>query len=148
MTKSVVAAQIITDAVSGRPNPYARLYGANNWHVTRSAGRLVRENLNVAKHFLTDRLKAPEVSDLATLGAGEGAIARHGGKRVAAFRDDDGTLSVCSATCTHLACVVAWNPAERSWDCPCHGSRFTTDGEVIQGPATKPLARIDVEVDG
>ena len=74
-------------------------------------------------------------------GPGEGKIVSRRGRQVALARDDDGALHAVSARCTHLGCILAWNAAERSWDCPCHGSRFAVDGDVLQGPAVKPLAR-------
>ena len=78
------------------------------------------------------------------LGAGEGTVVRRGARLVAVSRDDDGALAAVSARCTHLGCIVAWNPAERSWDCPCHGSRFGADGTVIQGPAVADLERREI----
>jgi Rieske Fe-S protein len=73
------------------------------------------------------------------LGRGEGGIVRCAGEKVAAYRDVDGTLCAVSPVCTHLGCLVAFNTAEKTWDCPCHGSRFTVSGEVLQGPATDDL---------
>ena len=81
---------------------------------------------------------------MADLRPGESAILEIDGQRTAAFRDEGGMLHAVSATCTHLGCTVAWNDAERSWDCPCHGSRFDPDGAVLQAPATKPLRRLPV----
>ena len=78
---------------------------------------------------------------LEDLAPGEGALVRHEGGTVAGYRDDDGRLRAVSPTCTHLWCLLAWNDAERSWDCPCHGSRFTPDGTVIEGPAVTDLER-------
>jgi Rieske Fe-S protein len=95
----------------------------------------------VGVRFLGDRLVARGTRDIEDLEPGEGAIVRCNGEKVAGFRDDDGTLHAVSARCTHLGCQVAWNGAERSWDCPCHASRFTVDGEILNGPATKPLSR-------
>jgi Rieske Fe-S protein len=75
---------------------------------------------------------------------GEGALVRVGGDRLAVYRDEAGALHAVSSRCTHLGCLVSFNAAERAWECPCHGSRFDTDGKVIQGPATKPLERRDI----
>ena len=80
---------------------------------------------------------------LAGRGEGEGRVLDLNGQRVAAFRADDGTTSLRSATCTHLGCEVAWNTAERTWDCPCHGSRFKPTGEVLAGPAESPLPEVE-----
>jgi Rieske Fe-S protein len=101
----------------------------------------VTENAQVAAHFVGDRLRHAEQRPLESLRSGEGAILEHDGERVAAHRDDDGTLHAVSARCTHLGCLVAWNGAERSWDCPCHGSRFAPDGSVLEGPAVHRLER-------
>lgn len=93
--------------------------------------------------MVADRVLHPGIRSSDDLGPGEGGIVRHDGRKVAAYRRPDGKLEAVSARCTHLGCQVNWNPAERSWDCPCHGSRFATDGEVLQGPAVHPLARRD-----
>ena len=72
---------------------------------------------------------------------GEGAVVRMNGKRAGAYKDQDGQCYVVDTTCTHMGCEVEWNGGERTWDCPCHGSRFSFRGEVVEGPATEPLAR-------
>jgi Rieske Fe-S protein len=86
-----------------------------------------------------DRLRRPDGDTLEDLGPGEGRLLKVGGRLVAAARDTDGAVHAVSPVCTHLGCRVAWNTAERSWDCPCHGSRFAVDGTVLQGPAVDPL---------
>ena len=91
--------------------------------------------------FVGDRLATRNPLDVASLASGEGAIASLDHDKVAAYRDLDGTLHCVSSTCTHLGCQVAFNTAERTWDCPCHGSRFDVDGHVLQGPAVEDLAR-------
>ena len=85
--------------------------------------------------------RPPSVEDLQP---GEGAIVRAAGEKVAAYRDDDGVLHAVSPVCTHMGCLVSFNKAERSWDCPCHGSRFSYEGEVLSGPAVKDLDRKDL----
>ena len=100
---------------------------------------IVHDNVEVAKHFVGDRLGNVHPPSVDTLQPGEGGIASVDGEKVAAFRDDDGGLHCVSATCTHLGCLVSFNTAERSWDCPCHGSRFDAEGAVLTGPATEPL---------
>ncbi len=98
----------------------------------------------MAKRFLGDRLAALVAPDIDTLKPGEGAIVRAGRHKVAAYRELGGMVKAVSPTCTHLGCVVSFNDAEQSWDCPCHGSRFDIDGEVIEGPAIEPLEVVDV----
>src|SRR4029453_11665429 len=93
-----------------------------------------------ARHFLGDRLRSADGTSLADLGTGEGKLLRLDGDLVAAYRDEGGTVHAVSPVCTHLGCIVRFNAAERSWDCPCHGSRYDVDGAVLQGPTTPPPA--------
>jgi nitrite reductase/ring-hydroxylating ferredoxin subunit len=140
MTKGTVAAQIIADAILGRQNPWAEVYDANRLHVRHSAPAIVRENAHVAARFFGDRLRRGAGREAAErLKPGEGGIVRVRGRHYAVSRDDAGTLHSLSARCTHLGCLVRWNPADRIWECPCHGSRFASDGTVIGGPATESL---------
>ncbi|MDQ3669762.1 MAG: FAD-dependent oxidoreductase, partial [Actinomycetota bacterium] len=142
MSNGVAAGLLLSDLVLGRHNPYAELYDAKRLKPAASAKDFVKENANVAKRFFGDRVAArsSEVSDLR---AGEGRVVTLDGRRVAVHRADSGALHAVSAVCTHLACIVQWNGDERSWDCPCHGSRFAAEGGVIQGPAVKDLANRD-----
>jgi Rieske Fe-S protein len=93
----------------------------------------------VAKEFMGDRASVPELDDLDKLPKGYGEVVEWKGERVALYKDDGGNAHACSAVCTHMGCLVRWNSAERSWDCPCHGSRFRYDGKVVQGPANRDL---------
>ena len=102
---------------------------------------LAKENANVGMHFVGDRLRDVRPRSLDDLAPGEGAVVRHDGDTLAAYRDPDGEVTAVSPTCTHLFCHVRFNDAERSWDCPCHGSRFALDGTVIEGPAVRDLER-------
>jgi len=140
MTKGTLAATMLTDAIVGRENAYADLYDAKRFDARRSAAAFTKENAHVAGFFFRDRLRRRDGRDeVEGLAPGEGTIARIGGKQYAVSRDDSGELRVVSARCTHLGCIVGWNPADRAWECPCHGSRFAADGTVVQGPATKDL---------
>ena len=139
LTNGVAAALMLTDRVLERENPWADTFDANRLKPLAQAKDLVKENLNVAMRFFGDRMRPPTSRSLDELGPGEGAIVSHGGQKVAAYRDEDGKVSAVSPVCTHLWCQVNWNSAERSWDCPCHGSRFDTDGSVLQGPAVEGL---------
>jgi glycine/D-amino acid oxidase-like deaminating enzyme/nitrite reductase/ring-hydroxylating ferredoxin subunit len=130
------AAMMLTDAVGGRENRWAQTFDPMRLELRASAGELVKENTDVAIRFFGDRLKR---SSAAHLAPGEGKIVRDRLSQTAAYRDDDGRLHELSARCTHLGCIVAWNSAERTWDCPCHGSRFDHRGAVVQGPAVEPL---------
>jgi glycine/D-amino acid oxidase-like deaminating enzyme/nitrite reductase/ring-hydroxylating ferredoxin subunit len=139
MSNGTLAAQILTDAVLGRRNLWASLYDAKRVKPVASARTFATENAKVAAHWVGDRVEARPLADLQP---GEGGIVKADGRRVAAYRDDDGAVHAVSPVCTHLGCYVQWNDAEESWDCPCHGSRFGTDGSVIQGPAVKDLRQV------
>lgn len=137
MTHSTIAGMLITDLIQGRPNPWEKLYDPARKN-TKSVGEFLKENLNVAAQF-KDFVTPGEVNDPMEVLPGTGKIMRKGMSKVAVYCDQDGVRHQCSAVCTHLGCLVNWNEVERSWDCPCHGSRFDPFGRVITGPATKDL---------
>ena len=141
LAQGVAASMILEDLVLGRPNPWAQLYDPRRLKPLASASDFAKENANVALRMVGDRLTKRGGREAQELAPGEGDIARLTGEKVAAFRDDDGVLHAVSPTCTHLGCQLNWNSGDRSWDCPCHGSRFSPDGEVLHGPAVKPLER-------
>ena len=105
-----------------------------------SVKQFAKENINVAVQY-KDLVTPGEVSDVTQIAPGHGAVIRRGAAKVAVARLEDGTLQELSAVCTHLGCIVQWNSTERTWDCPCHGSRFAPDGHVVNGPAIKPLPK-------
>lgn len=142
MTGGTAAGLLLRDLITGEDNPGAALFDPNRFDLG-SAGSLLTNNITVAKHLVGDHLGAlRESTRLDDLAAGEAKVMRVGGSMVAAYRSgDDGMLHTVGAHCTHLGCLVAFNNAEKTWDCPCHGSRFAIDGSVIQGPATRPLPR-------
>jgi nitrite reductase/ring-hydroxylating ferredoxin subunit len=127
------------NVLRGRPNEWAWLYDPSRLRSV-STRDFVNENLNVAAHY-TDWLTGGEVSSADEIKPGEGCIIRRGLTKVAAYRDEDGVLHESQAVCTHAGCVPSWNSTEKSWDCPCHGSRFDRYGRVINGPANRDLPR-------
>src|SRR3954453_7923679 len=141
VTKGTAGGMTLPDLIAGRENPWADLFDATRFKPLASAKELVKENANVGVRFVGDHLGRPDVRSAGSLAPGGGGIVRRGASKVPAYRDDDGTLHQVSAVCTHLGCQVQWNRAERSWDCPCHGSLFDVSGRVIQGPAVKGLER-------
>ncbi len=143
MTHGVIAGLLICDLVLGRQNDWTDLYDPSRKPI-KALKEYARINLAVAGGY-ADWLKPGEVDSLDDIERGTGAVLQRGPRKLAVFRDEAGTLSVCSAVCTHLGGVVRWNSAEQSWDCPCHGSRFSPDGAVLNGPALHPLKRVDVE---
>jgi glycine/D-amino acid oxidase-like deaminating enzyme/nitrite reductase/ring-hydroxylating ferredoxin subunit len=146
MTNGTVAAMLMSDLVLGVPNEWADLYDAKRLNPSAAAKEFVKENTNVAMRFFTDRLKSLTKS-VEAIEPGGGDVVTAGPKSVAVHKDESGNLRALSARCTHLGCIVQWNGAEKSWDCPCHGSRFSNSGDVLQGPATKPLTPIDLTSD-
>jgi glycine/D-amino acid oxidase-like deaminating enzyme/nitrite reductase/ring-hydroxylating ferredoxin subunit len=144
MTNGSMSGLLLTDLILGHDNPWAALYDSTRVNPSSSAKELLKENLAVAKHLVGGYVAGTDLSDVGALPNGEGAIVRLGGAKTACYRDDQGTLHAVSAKCTHLGCIVGWNAAETSWDCPCHGSRFDVDGRVLQGPAVHDLeSRLD-----
>jgi len=139
-TNGTAAAHVVAARLLGSEHEHSGLFDPARLHIRASVGTLAKENLQVAKDFVGTRianLRGPK--DASELAPGEGGIVSVGGKRSAAYRDGDGELHAVSPTCTHLGCEVRFNAAERSWDCPCHGSRFDVDGNVLEGPAVHPL---------
>ncbi|GAC1522991.1 MAG: FAD-dependent oxidoreductase [Thermoleophilaceae bacterium] len=139
MTNAGAAAMILADLIAGRESPCASLFNSTRFGPLASAANLVKENADVARHFFGDHLARPELRSAAQPAPGEGALVRGEGGKVAAYRAEDGTIEAVSPVCTHFGCSLRWNSAETSWDCPCHGSRFATDGRVLEGPAVKDL---------
>lgn len=141
ITGGTAAAHVLADLVAGRDGVAAELFDPWRKTARQSAVKLLEENAQVGVRFFGDRLTKPGGREIDSLQPGEGDIVRHDGEKVAAYRDDDGALTAVSSRCTHLGCQVNWNRAERSWDCPCHGSRFAPDGRVLHGPAVHALER-------
>lgn len=139
MTGTTVAAMLLRDMITRRENPWKELYDPNRLNLESVPG-LVKENVDAATHLIADRFKVVISDDIAP---GEGAIVESEKGKIALFKENNGTLHRLSPICTHIGCFVGWNPAEKSWDCPCHGSRFAADGTVLHGPALRNLERLD-----
>jgi glycine/D-amino acid oxidase-like deaminating enzyme/nitrite reductase/ring-hydroxylating ferredoxin subunit len=146
MTFGTLAGMIVGDLILGRANPYADLYDATRIKPIAAAVDYLKENLAFPAHLITDRLTSLNADDrpVQSLRPGEGGIFPSDEGKIAVCRDKQGVVHACSAVCTHLGCDVAWNPSEQTWDCPCHGSRFSPDGTVINGPAVSDLRRVPV----
>jgi glycine/D-amino acid oxidase-like deaminating enzyme/nitrite reductase/ring-hydroxylating ferredoxin subunit len=147
MTFGTLGAMVIADLITGVANPWAELFDPKRIRPHATTREFITENLHFPAHLIPDRLTSHDVEakNESEVPAGEGKIIKIDGRKIAAYRDEGGTLHCVSPVCTHMGCDVAWNGVERSWDCPCHGSRFTPDGEVLNGPAHEPLAKMDAE---
>ena len=142
MSNGSAAGVMLADRIAGRDNEFAGFFDTDRRNPRQSLKELLKENADVAKRFVGDRVRTdPRSPD--DLAPGEAAVVAGSGGRVAAYRDPAGALHQVSPVCTHLGCTVSWNGAETTWDCPCHGSRFTCDGQVIEGPAVKDLGPPD-----
>jgi nitrite reductase/ring-hydroxylating ferredoxin subunit len=141
MTGGTAAALLLADLVRGDDSPFASLFDPYRLTVRASLPGLLEDGVRFGLHFAGDRVTKPGRGSIDDLAPGEGGIVRHEGEKVAAYRDDDGAVVAVSPICSHLGCQVNFNAAERSWDCPCHGSRFAPDGSVLQGPAVHRLER-------
>ncbi|MEV8565416.1 FAD-dependent oxidoreductase [Streptomyces sp. NPDC051322] len=145
MSGGVMAGGLLTRLISGDPPPWAELYDPRRlWSTLRGAPALLKQQAEVGGHFIGDRLRTSHVGSVADIPPGSGAVVRVDGRRCAVYRDEGGTAHAVSARCTHLGCLVAFNAAETTWECPCHGSRFGVDGAVLQGPALRPLEAVEV----
>ena len=141
MTFGTLAAIMLSEAILGRQSPWAELFAPSRKAIGHSSWDYLKENADYPYYLIRDRLVGADARSLRSIKRGEGRIIELGGSKVAAYRDQSGKVTRLSSTCTHLGCTVGWNNAERTWDCPCHGSRFKPSGEVISGPAETPLAR-------
>ena len=140
-TLGTLAAMMARDGCMRRTNPWQDLLDVHRKKLRGGTWRYVTENLDYPYHMLRDRLARAETRSLDDVPRGTGRIVRLDGHRVAAYRDEAGALTVLSPVCSHLGCIVRWNGADATWDCPCHGSRFKPTGEVFAGPAESPLAK-------
>ena len=143
MTHGTIAGILLTDLILERENAWARLYEPSR-KTLRAIKKYLRENINTAEQ-LVDLVTPGEVESVAQIAPGSGAIMRKGLKKIAAYKDESGDVHELSAVCRHLGCIVDWNSLEKTWDCPCHGSRYDALGKVIMGPANSDLTPVDQE---
>jgi glycine/D-amino acid oxidase-like deaminating enzyme/nitrite reductase/ring-hydroxylating ferredoxin subunit len=143
ITHGTIAGILLTDLILGHENPWASLYDPSRITM-RSAPEYAKENLNVAEQYAS-WITPGDVGSVDDIPAGSGAVIRRGFQKVAVYRDADGAITERSAVCTHLYCIVDWNDAEKTWDCPCHGSRFDRYGKVVNGPAIADLEPVETD---
>ena len=140
MTNGTAAANILTDLITKGESPWSPVYNPSRFDIIASGAKLVSINLEVAETLLGGKL-TPAPSNV-EIKNGEAEVANIDGEKVGIYRDEEGKLHIVDITCTHLGCELVWNEAEKTWDCPCHGSRFNYDGNNVEGPAFKPLKRL------
>jgi glycine/D-amino acid oxidase-like deaminating enzyme/nitrite reductase/ring-hydroxylating ferredoxin subunit len=141
-TLGTLSAVMARDRYLGKKNPWFDLFDVNRKKFHGGAWNYVRENLDYPYYMMRDRLETAGGTSLDDLKPGEGKILKLDGRKVAAYRDEKGKVFLRSSVCTHMGCIVRWNPADKTWDCPCHGSRFKPDGKVHAGPAESALGEV------
>jgi glycine/D-amino acid oxidase-like deaminating enzyme/nitrite reductase/ring-hydroxylating ferredoxin subunit len=142
-TLGTLSAMMARDRFLRRKNPWFDLFAVNRRKFHGGTWRYLRENLDYPYYLLRDRMARAQGDSVEELKFGEGKILRIQNQKVAAYRDENGKVTLCSPVCTHLKCIVHWNAADKTWDCPCHGSRFKPEGEVFSGPAESPLEKLN-----
>ena len=140
-----LAGMMIADDIAGIKNRWADLYNAHRFTPAKSAKKFVKENINVAGQYLKDIPGKKDAPDFDAIEPGTGGVVKKDGEKIAAYKNENGEVFLMSAVCTHMKCIVHWNNAEKTWDCPCHATRFKPDGTVIEGPAYHALHKIKFE---
>jgi Rieske Fe-S protein len=143
-TFGTLGAMMAVDALLQKKNPWSELFDVSRKKLQGGLWRYIAENKDYPYYMVRDRLSTAEGQSLKALKKGQGKILSIEGKKVAAFRDQKGQVFLRSPVCTHLKCIVRWNKADQTWDCPCHGSRFKPTGELLAGPAEADLEAIDI----
>jgi len=145
MMLGTVSAKILADLILGIETKYEKVFSPSRIKPIDGFTDFVKENADVAYHFISDRFKGHATDSIKRLSPGTGKILVVDGNKIAAYKDMEGEIHALNPTCTHAACIVNWNSEEKTWDCPCHGARFDIDGKVLTGPATKDLQKINVD---
>ncbi len=142
MTLGTLASLVLTDLITKKGSRYEEVFDPARVSVVAGFMNFVKEAVDVVGHLVAAPFPAKGMPELDELKRGEGRVVQHDGRSMAVHRDEAGKLHALDPACSHIKCTVAWNGAERSWDCPCHGSRFSVDGEVLTAPSRKPLQRL------
>jgi glycine/D-amino acid oxidase-like deaminating enzyme/nitrite reductase/ring-hydroxylating ferredoxin subunit len=139
LSYGTMAGRLLSDLLLERENPLAEIVRPSRVKPLAAAKRFVTENVNVAQRFIGDRVTADSIQSLQEIRSGQGRLVRYRGRALAAYRSEDGHLHTLSPACTHMGCFVQWNEQEHTWDCPCHGGRYTATGERVYGPPPRDL---------
>lgn len=144
MTLGTLASMVLTDLIVRKESPYGEVFDPSRVSMVAGFSNFVKEAADVVGHLVAAPFPAEKLQDLGELAKGDGQVIRMDGRSIALHRDEQGHLHAVDPACSHIKCTVAWNGAERSWDCPCHGSRFSPDGDVLTAPSRKPLQRVEL----
>lgn len=145
ITYSHIAAQVLADLITTGESEYKELFSPGRVKPVAGFANFVKENADVVKEFVARRISTEKIAVLSELAHGEGRVVKYEGETLALYKDEGGALHALNPVCTHAKCVVAWNGAEKTWDCPCHGARYSVNGDVLTGPARRGLEKIDLE---
>lgn len=140
MTTSMVSANILSDMILNRPNPWTSFFDPSR-PVSKSVTEIISQNIEVVKNYVKGHFLPQKEDNISSLQNGQGKVFTIKGQKAAVYKDSKGNVHAVSAVCTHMGCIVGWNKGDQSWDCPCHGSRFAKDGSVIKGPAIRNLEK-------
>ena len=138
MTSSMVSAMILSDLILEKENPYLPVFTPHRMHIALSAKQAVKDTIHSVRGLAAGFMAPPRVM-VEQLPKGHGGIVEVENKKVGVYKDENGTSHIVQARCTHLGCQLEWNPDEKSWECPCHGSRFDYMGHVIDNPTMEDL---------
>ena len=142
MIYGTIAGMMLSNILVHGTSIYQELFDPNRIKPIAGFANIVKESADVVAHFIKDRFSADKLNELVELAPGDAKVVKYEGQTIAIYKDDEGHVHALNSACTHIKCTVAWNSAEKSWDCPCHGSRFTYEGEVLTGPARKDLKQV------
>ena len=144
MTYSHIAALTLSDIMINGDSKYRKLFDPNRVKPVAGFTNFIKESVDVVKEFVIGKFSAEKIQAFSDIAVGEAKVVQYDGEKIAMYKDEQHKIHAVNPTCTHVHCTVAWNAAEKSWDCPCHGARYNCDGEVLTGPATKNLAVINL----
>jgi Rieske Fe-S protein len=144
ITYSHVAAKVLSDMIVTGKSEYEKLYDPNRIKPVAGFTNFVKEAADVVGKFIGGRFSKEKIKELADIAHGEAKLVKYEGLSIALYKDETGNIHAVNPACTHINCIVGWNTAEKTWDCPCHGARFDADGIMLTAPARKDLEKIDL----
>ncbi len=136
---------VLTDLLVKGESKYEKLFSPNRIKPVAGFTNFVKEAADVVGEFFGKRFSSSKIKELSDVAHGEARVVKYEGQSIALFKDEAGSLHAVNPACTHINCVVGWNTAEKTWECPCHGSRFSMDGEMLTAPARKDLEKIELK---